>query len=103
MRLLLMVAALMCLAGTASAQDMKSQGAVLSLSCAACHGTDGNSPGSIPTLKGHGADHIRDRLQEFRSGKRPSTVMGRIAKGYTLAEIDAIAAHFAALNGGTSQ
>jgi cytochrome c553 len=31
-------------------------------------------------------------MQAFRSGERPSTVMGRIAKGYSDEEIHAIAA-----------
>jgi cytochrome c553 len=31
-------------------------------------------------------------MQAFRSGGRPSTVMGRIAKGFTDTEIQAIAA-----------
>jgi sulfide dehydrogenase cytochrome subunit len=36
-------------------------------------------------------------LKAFRSGERPSTVMGRLAKGYSDAEIDALAAYFSQL------
>jgi len=35
-------------------------------------------------------------MKDFRDGKRPSTIMQQLAKGYTDAEIDAAAAHFAA-------
>jgi cytochrome c553 len=35
-------------------------------------------------------------MTEFRSGARPGTVMGRIAKGFTDDEIKAIASWFAA-------
>jgi sulfide dehydrogenase cytochrome subunit len=35
-------------------------------------------------------------LTEFRSGARPSTVMGRIAKGFDTGELGAIAAWWAA-------
>lgn len=77
------------------AAEPLSQGAVLSASCAGCHGTDGRSPGSIPTINGRPAEFIRASLEDFRSGKRPSTVMGRHAKGYTDEEIALIAEYFA--------
>jgi sulfide dehydrogenase cytochrome subunit len=35
-------------------------------------------------------------VKDFRDGKRPSTIMQQLAKGYTDAEIDAAAAYFAA-------
>lgn len=73
------------------------QGAMLSNSCAACHGTDGNSPGDIPTLHGKSADFIERALKGFRSGERDSTVMGRHATGYTDEEIAQIAEYFAGL------
>ncbi len=64
---------------------------MLSASCAGCHGTDGHSPGSIPDLSEKSPEFIRVSLEEFRSGNRPSTVMGRHAKGYTDEEILLIA------------
>lgn len=74
-----------------------SQGAMLSNSCAACHGTDGNSPGAIPSLHGKSADFIARALKEFRSGERSSTVMGRHATGYSDQEIQMIADYFSGL------
>lgn len=71
------------------------RGAMLSISCAGCHGTDGNSPGSIPTIAAKPADFIETALKEFSSGKRQSTIMGRHAKGYTDEEIKLIAEYFA--------
>ena len=71
------------------------QGMMLSNSCAACHGTDGKSPGAIPSINGKSASFLSQVLKEFRDGKRPSTVMGRHAKGYSDEEIDIIANHFA--------
>lgn len=71
------------------------QGAVLGAACAGCHGTDGRSPGPIPPIHGRSADFIRASMEDFRSGKRPSTVMGRHAKGYTDEEIALIAEYFA--------
>jgi len=74
-----------------------SQGAMLSNSCSACHGTDGKSPGSIPSIYGKSSQYLNRALLDFRSGKRPSTVMGRHAKGYSDKEIKLIADYFASL------
>lgn len=35
-------------------------------------------------------------MRDFRDGRRPSTIMQQIAKGYTETEIEAAAAYFAA-------
>ena len=59
--------------------------------CLTCHGPDGRSPGSIPSIHGTSAEAIVKSMQDFKSGARPSTVMGRQAKGYSDAEIAAIA------------
>ena len=68
-----------------------SRGAMLSASCEGCHGTNGNSPGSIPSIARKNADYIKLAMLEFRSGERNSTVMGRHMKGYTEEEIALIA------------
>lgn len=70
------------------------RGTMLSNSCAACHGTHGKSPGSIPSINGKSVAFLTQALKDFRSGTRSSTVMGRHAKGYTDEEIDLIAQHF---------
>ena len=64
--------------------------------CATCHGTDGKSRGVIPSLSGRDRTYIVQQVKDFRDGKRPSTIMQQLAKGYTDAEIDAAAAYFAA-------
>ena len=66
--------------------------------CFACHGPNGVSPGSIPSLHALTAQNIAEMLKAFKSGQRPSTVMGRHAKGYTNTEIEAISSHIASLN-----
>ncbi len=70
------------------------RGAMLANSCAACHGTDGKSPGSIPAIYGKPASYLAKALMDFRDGKRPSTVMGRHAKAYSDEEIKLIADFF---------
>jgi cytochrome subunit of sulfide dehydrogenase len=68
----------------------------LASACAICHGTQGKpAPGAplIP-LAGLPADHIATQMRAFRDGQRPATVMHQIAKGYTDAQIDAMATWF---------
>jgi sulfide dehydrogenase cytochrome subunit len=67
------------------------RGQILASTCFTCHGTDGKSPGSIPSIAGIPADSLRRTLQEFRDGRRPATVMGRHATGYSDEEIASIA------------
>lgn len=62
--------------------------------CANCHGTDGRSRGGVPSLAGRDKRELIERVRDFREGKRPSTIMRQLAKGYTDAEIEAAAAYF---------
>jgi len=71
-----------------------SRAAMLSYTCAGCHGTDGISPGSIPSIYCKSSSAIEKSLKEYRDGKRFSTVMGRHVKGYTDDEIQLIAGYF---------
>lgn len=59
--------------------------------CFSCHGTDGRSPGAIPSLTGKKAEQALLQLKEFKSGQLATTVMTRHAKGYTDAELEALA------------
>jgi sulfide dehydrogenase cytochrome subunit len=63
--------------------------------CANCHGTGGVAKGAMPSLAGLKKAAIVEQVRAFRDGKRQATLMHQIAKGYTDAQIDAIADHFA--------
>ena len=67
---------------------------LLAASCAACHGTNGNSLGGTPVLAGLQPQHFVTQMQAFKSASRVSTVMHRHAKGLTDNEILALAAFF---------
>jgi sulfide dehydrogenase cytochrome subunit len=70
---------------------------LLADSCAGCHGTDGASFGpATPTIAGISQDYFIELMENFASGEVPSTIMGRIAKGYTEAQIEAMAGFFSA-------
>jgi len=63
--------------------------------CAGCHGTHGHSASPMPIIAGLPEAYLKQTLRDYKSGERPSTVMGRVARGYDDAEIDALAAFFA--------
>ena len=80
---------------SAYAQDMASRN--LAAGCAICHGTEGRAvTKDVIPLAGLPRDHIVTQMKAFRDGSRPATVMHQIAKGYSDAQIDALAAWFAA-------
>jgi sulfide dehydrogenase cytochrome subunit len=63
--------------------------------CAGCHGTDGSSKGpATPTIAGLSPDYIVEVMEGFKSGEIPSTIMGRIAKGYSTDEFKQMAEFF---------
>lgn len=70
--------------------------AMLSNTCNGCHGTNGSSAGpSMPTIAGQPAAYIEDSMKQFKSGERPSSIMGRLAKAYSDDDIKAMATYFA--------
>jgi cytochrome c553 len=80
--------------GTLAESGDTSHVRVLAASCAACHGTDGNSVGGTPVLAGLDRSHFILQMQSFREGTRTSSVMHHHAKGLTPQEIEALADHF---------
>lgn len=69
--------------------------AMLSNACAGCHGTHGASAGlTMPSLANQSKKAIVEAMKKFKSGERPSTVMGRLAKGYSDADFEAMGEFF---------
>ncbi len=70
-------------------------GQALAFTCAGCHGTDGSSVGpSSPSIAGMDPDVFIDAMTAYREDKRNSTIMNRIAKGYTDEQIWAMGRFF---------
>jgi sulfide dehydrogenase cytochrome subunit len=94
-RTIALAASLAAAAFSAQAQENPRN---LASACAICHGTLGKPAPDAPLipLAGLPQDHVATQMRAFRDGKRPATVMHQIAKGYTDAQIDAMAAWFAA-------
>ncbi|MDS1141267.1 hypothetical protein RE432_12570 [Pusillimonas sp. SM2304] len=64
--------------------------------CANCHGTDGRSPGGIPSIAGRPESILAAQLMAFKSDAPPpnTTIMNRLIKGFSDEEIAALARHF---------
>lgn len=66
--------------------------------CSACHGVDGISAGpATPSIAGLSHDYLLGVMQDMRSGKVPSTIMGRLLNGLKEADLEALAAYFSRL------
>ena len=93
-----MIRAIVLAAAMAAALPVHAQenGRNLAAACAICHGTEGKAvTQNVIPLAGLPRDHIATQMRAFRDGQRPATVMHQIAKGYSDAQIDAMAAWFA--------
>ncbi len=82
-----------------TARAASDDAAMLAASCAGCHGTDGRSPGEIPSIIGPSitdktAAFVERILKEYRDGARKGTMMNWIARGYSDDQIKAMADYF---------
>ena len=64
--------------------------------CSGCHALNAAAETPVPKIHGRPAIDTIAAKEQFRSGAKPSTVMDRIAKGFTDDETRAIAARLAA-------
>ena len=84
-------------AGGAVAADATA-GKTLAQSCAVCHGVLGLSTlPDAPNIAGQPAIYVVNQLRAFRSGERRQEMMNLIAKPLSDADIDNLAAWFAAI------
>jgi len=72
------------------------RGEMLAFTCAGCHGPNGVSQGpATPSIAGMSAEYFKESMAAYAMGDRPSTIMTRIAKGYTDEDIELMADYFA--------
>ena len=64
-------------------------------SCTGCHAAASGVDSPVPRLAGRNAADVVRQMQAFRSGEVQTTVMDKIAKGFSEAEIQAIATWYA--------
>jgi cytochrome subunit of sulfide dehydrogenase len=70
----------------------------LAATCANCHGTNGKAVegSSVGSLAGLDKAYTVAQMTAFKTGTRPATVMHQLSKGYSDAQIEALATYFAA-------
>ena len=64
--------------------------------CANCHGTNGQAQPGMVSLAGVSQDDIVRKMQDYKTGRLPATLMHQLSKGYSDEQIQAIAGYFAA-------
>ena len=70
--------------------------ALIAQNCMNCHGANGISQGpAIPSIAGFSRSYLERSLLEYKSDQRHSTIMGRIAKGYSDEDLKLLAEYFA--------
>ena len=79
----------------ASADAMQVRG--MAASCSACHGTHGVAEPGMESLAGKSKEDIQKKMMDFKTDKKPATLMHQLSKGFTDEQIEQLAAYFAAL------
>ena len=72
------------------------RGAVLAQACSGCHSESG---GAIASLTSYDAAQLRDTLLRYKSETDGTTVMHRLARGYTDDDIDLVSAYLEQVEG----
>ncbi len=99
MKKFVVIAATCTLLGSATAAlaaGDPTAGKTKSVTCAACHGPDGNSTVTqYPKLAGQSADYLLKQLQEFKGGARVNPVMVGMVAPLSPQDMEDLAAYFA--------
>lgn len=77
-------------------QAQVNQVRVWAAACASCHGTEGRAQPGNESLAGKDKDELVQKLMDFKSGRKPATLMHQLTKGYSDEQLAQIAAYFAA-------
>ena len=80
----------------AAAADPK-QVRSLAASCANCHGTQGVAQVGMESLAGIPKEEFLKKMLDFKTGKKPATIMHQLSKGYSDEQLEQLAAYFSAL------
>ena len=89
------------IATLANAGDIEAGKKKVAEVCAACHGTDGNTPlmPDYPKLGGQHADYLASSLKKYKNGKRANPIMMGMAATLSDEDVQNVSAYFAAQKG----
>jgi cytochrome c553 len=85
------------LATAVGAHAQVNQIKVWAAACANCHGTMGKAEPGMESLAGKDKDELLQKMLDFKTGKKPATIMHQLSKGYTDEQLQQLSAYFAAL------
>jgi sulfide dehydrogenase cytochrome subunit len=83
------------LSSVAAARNPSAEG--LADACTSCHGLRGHSSGAIPSIGGVTKATLLAELGSFRNSPSPATIMNRIVRGYTDADLEILAEYFSSM------
>ena len=86
----------LCLAAGA-AQAEVNQLRLWAAACANCHGTNGVAQPGHESLAGKDKNELLQKLMDFKTGRKPATLMHQLSKGYSDEQLAQLAGYFAAL------
>ena len=93
-----LVAAALGISTLASAQSNSAQSDAANLlagGCMSCHGVMGQGGNGVPAImRTQSRTEFTATMAAFRANERANTIMGRVGRGYTDAEIALLAAHY---------
>ncbi|WP_114973319.1 c-type cytochrome [Rhodoferax ferrireducens] len=69
----------------------------MAASCAGCHGTSGVAQQGMESLAGQSKEDLLKKMLDFKTGKKPATLMHQLSKGYSDEQLEQLASYFAAL------
>ena len=90
-----LAAGVLC-AAAFGAQAQVNQIKVWAAACANCHGTEGRAQPGNESLAGKDKDELIQKMMDFKTGRKPATLMHQISKGYSDEQLAQISAYFAA-------
>ncbi|MCW5732293.1 MAG: c-type cytochrome [Alphaproteobacteria bacterium] len=90
-----LAASLVLSASGAAADAIKPE--TMARNCFTCHGTGGHPVNGLAPLAGIDAKAIETSMIDFRNDRRQATIMNRIARGLSEAEIAALAQYLSTL------
>ena len=80
-----------------AAPDLSPKGVrSMAAACAMCHGTNGKpaAGSAVAGLAGRPSAEIVQGMAQFKAGTKPATIMHQISRGYSDAEVAALADYF---------
>lgn len=82
---------------TRSTPDQVGRGGTLALNCTMCHGAQGMSLSDAPNLAGQYPEVVIKQLQDYKAGRRQSSIMQALAQKLSDRDIEDLAAYYAYL------